>query len=917
VLVATLLADPQDATKRRELYKRLAGSASATATSGKEIEGGLLRWGSENEPDIVWFRETIKKQFGRPPRVLDPFSGGGAIPLEAMRLGCETFANDINPVAWFVLKCTLDFPQRFALVTEPLPDFAWSATGTPLLEACKPDQGDLAAHVRAWGHWVFAHAKERLARFYPKSGDSDIIAYLWARTVVCKNCRIRIPLLKTRWLCRTAKKAVALHLQPASAFDGLNMSVVELSDADRARYDATGTMNDSGVKCPCCPAQITMAELRAEGIAGRLGTIMTAVISEASVGKSYRSPSALDRQAADSADASLPELFADIPFGIPSEPLPSSDAPGIRVPLYGFDKWAKLFTSRQLYAIGTFLHVTRLARNEMRTLHYTDEFANAVLGYLACAISKNVDKNSTLVEWQPHTQKIGHTLKRFALPMSWDFAETNFLSSSTGNYIGAVEWIANILDKRLSDERQTTSLAPSITAEDAQDLALPIGFDVVITDPPYYGEIPYSDVMDLFYVWLRRLFHGLGSEFAHAFEAERGPKFDVKTDRGELIDDASRFGGDGKASKDAYERGMTAAFVRARQLLAPDGRAVIVFANKKPDAWETLVASVISAGFVVEASWPIATEMTNRTRALSSAALASSIWLVCRKRDEKVTAGWDSVTQDEMRAEIALRLQEFWDAGIRGPDFVWSAIGPALEAYSKYPRVRKVDDPDQHMSVSEFLSQVRREVVGFAAARVLNRSESIDDDLDAATIYYLLHRHDFQFEPVPVGASILYAISCNLRDSALVEEYDLLDRVGGATKKSRKSRDAGDALDDGSLNDEQQVVADESTGKKNVVLLKAWDRRMRQSLGEDTLGRRAPLIDQIHRLMRLWKSGDVSKVNEYIAARGLSSDQRAREVIQAIIELSERGTQERSILEAISNHLGGARPVAEAAPVLF
>jgi hypothetical protein len=271
-----------------------------------------------------------------------------------------------------------------------------------------------------------------------------------------------------------------------------------------------------------------------------------------------------------------------------------------------------------------------------------------------------------------------------------------------------------------------------------------------------------------------------------------------------------------------------------------------------------------------------------------------------------------------MRANVAQRLREFWDAGIRGPDFVWSAIGPALEAFSRYPRVRKVDSPDDSMTVSEFLTDVRREVVGFAAARVLHRSDDIESDIDGPTTYYLLHRNDFQFQPVPVGASILYAVSCNLRDTALIDEYDLLSRPGRVAKIAPAADEEVEdvtTITDFGVADSVETRAPKAD--KSLVQLKQWNDRKRLSLGEDAIGRPAPLIDQIHRLMRLWKSGDVSKVNDYIAARGLTSDRRAREVIQALIELAERGSEERSILEALSNHLGDARTAEEAMPALF
>lgn len=918
-LIATLLPDPGDPKKRAEIFRRLAGSIPENAASAKDVEGGILRWGSENGPDLRWFRDEIRKAYdGEAPRVLDSFAGGGAIPLEAMRLGCETTAMDINPVAWFVLKCTLDYPQRFAGKVHQLPRVVqWPGNQAPRLEIGQGQPDDLVAHVRAWGQWVLERTRVDLASYYPTIDDKPSMAYLWARTVRCKNCRATIPLLKTRWLCKTPKRAVALTMKPSADGSGVDFDVVELDKKERNRYDASGTMNSSGVRCPCCPAQMTMAELATEGKAERMSTVMTAVVTEGRDGKEFRLPTNLEVRRAAEAAGALDAVFKDIPHGLPSERLPTAEALGFRVQRYGIDRWDKLFTARQLLALGTLVKHTRSVREHMQAEHYDNEWTEAVTMYLAASLDRLLDFANCGVQFKIDVPTINHSFVRFALPITWDFAEGNPLGTGAGSYLLCYERILTALEAYRNIELPEKPVV-------RKDSAITAGgfdgtLDLVLTDPPYYDAIPYSDLMDFFYVWLRRVLEGLSPEIDAAFSTELSPKWMPSTNDGELIDDASRFDGSKAESKRSYEQGMYRAFESARLALKPTGRFVVVFAHKDPAAWETLVAAMIRAGFVVEASWPIATEQATRMRAQSSAALASSIWLVCKKRDGTARPGWDSSVREEMRNNVAQRLREFWDAGIRGPDFVWSAIGPALEAFSKYPRVRKVDSPDESMSVSEFLTDVRREVVGFAAARVLHRSDDVESDIDGPTTYYLLHRNDFQFEPVPVGASILYAVSCNLRDTTLIDEYDLLLRPGRAAKTA--AVDTEELQDDDALAGDLDVPGGDALQSvktdKSLVQLKQWNDRKRPSLGEDTIGRPAPLIDQIHRLMRLWKSGDVSKVNEYIAARGLSSDHRAREVIQAIIELAERATEERSILEAISNHLGDTRPAAEAMPALF
>ena len=320
----------------------------------------------------------------------------------------------------------------------------------------------------------------------------------------------------------------------------------------------------------------------------------------------------------------------------------------------------------------------------------------------------------------------------------------------------------------------------------------------------------------------------------------------------------------------------------------------MVFANKQPDAWETLVGALIRAGFVVDGSWPIQTERQTRLRSVGSAALASSIWLVCRKRAPG-GVGWDNAVLAEMRENITQRLRDFWDAGIRGPDFVWAATGPALEAFSKYPAVRKANATGERMTVSEFLREVRRMVVDFVVGRVLSQDgEAEVTGLDDLTTYYLLHRNDFGLEDAPVGGCILYALSCNLSDSALVNQHDLL-------VQSKNGAAPGDTDDDAAGDGESDDASESGGGAK--VKLKPWNRRQRSSLGlEGPGGRPAPLIDRAHKLMQLWRAGDQVRVNEYLDHRGLQREPLFHQLLQALIELAPAGSDERAVLEALSNH---------------
>ena len=752
---------------------------------------------------------------------------------------------------------------------------------------------------------MLERAKADLEPFYPMVEGKPTVAYLWARTVTCKNrsCNATIPLLKTRWLCKNDRKRVLLTMEPNEGRTGVvfgvqtEVPVVGANAAQRREHDrrvGAGTMSRTGATCPCCGGIMTMEDIRLEGKSGRLGALMTAVVVDSEKGKEYRLPRDEECDMASKAATELDRVFAEVPFGMPDEPLPGKEALGFRVPLYGLNRWGKLFTPRQLLALGVLVKHTRIAQDAMRCQPIEDGWAEAIAAYLSLSLDRAVSFNCVNVRWKLDAEAVVDAFARFALPMLWDCAEAVAIGSYAGGYLLCYERIATALDVLLAIRAAGEADVVKESAVRAMD---PCSFDLVVTDPPYYDAIPYSDLMDFFYVWLRRTLHGLSPEIDRAFHEPLAPKWDHERNDGELIDDSSRFGGDRTKSKEAYENGMYQAFQACHGALRPEGRLVIVFAHKQPDAWETLVSAIIRAGFVVDGSWPIQTEMANRTRALTSAALSSSVWLVCKKRPETARPGWDNLVLEEMRGKIATRLRDFWDAGIRGPDFVWAATGPALEAYSRYPAVKKANEQAKTLTVPEFLRQVRRIVVDFVVGRVLSANGSAEavSGLDDVTTYYLLHRHDFGMGDAPAGACILYAISCGLSDAVLAGQLDLLVRTSGKDA-SEESDDDGAATDDGE--------ADEGSGSK--VRLKPWHQRKRPGLGyEGTGGRTVPLIDQIHRLMHLWKAGDVAEVNGYLDGRGLRRNALFNQLLQALIELAQAGSDERSLLESLSNHLSG------------
>ncbi len=925
-VIATLLGDPGDPEGRRKLVERIGGKVvmrtknkAGKTVNVEETEGGVLHWGREASPDMTWFREEIRKAYGgRAPHVLDPFAGGGAIPLEAMRLGCEVTAIDVNPVAWFILKCTLEYPQKLAGKTFPLPKFALESpefmaefrkgagkaqeTGKKGRRAAggqtamfAPPDVDLGWHVRAWGHWVLRQAKADLEPLYPVIDSRPTVAYLWARTVTCKSCRATIPLLKTRWLCHTDEKRVVLTMTPRADGCGVTFGLAYPSSSQaRDRKLAKGTMSKAGAQCPCCPVIMTTEDIRLEAKAGRLASMSTAIVVDGPSGKEYRLPDDREHRAALAAEAMIGRVFAEVPFGLPDEPINTGSIKkgGVSVTRWGVGTWKQLFTPRQLVAIGTFVRYSRAVASEMTGREYPQPWVEAVSCYLAAMVDRLADYASTVVLWGGARETLAHTFTRFALPMTWDYAEVNAIGERTGGYPGALEWVARTVDHFV--KAGSAAIAPQVQCHSVLATSM-TGVDMVLTDPPYYDEIPYADLMDFFHVWARRVLWGLPG-FEPLLSRTAGPKWDHRAADGEIIDDESRFSGDSGASKLAYENAMAKAFEICSRTLKEDGRFVIVFAHKKPDAWEALVSAMIRAGLVVDGSWPIVTEMRGGVRNFGRASLSSSVWLVCKKRAGAARPGWDNRVLEEMRDNIRRRLRDFWDAGIRGPDFVWAATGPAMEAYSKHPVVKKANEPGQVMDVGEFLRHVRRIVVDFVVGRVLTHEGGAESvaGLDDVTTYYLLHRHDFGTGDAPAGACILYAVSCGLADRDLSDQWDLLVRTGA--KAGAAERDEDEESDD--EDDEES-----GGGSGSKVKLKSWDHRHRKGMGYDAEARPAPLIDQVHKLMHLWRAGDAPKVDEYLDTRVLRKNQLFHQLLQALVELAPGGSEERALLESISNHV--------------
>ena len=901
VTLAALLPDPTDAPEiMKAEYTRLSGSSLPDKQRDYlcDLIASFTRWGDENghgewddkDQKGRWInklriaRELIQMAYnGGPPKVMDMFAGGGAIPLEAMRLGCKVIANDYNPVAWFILKCTLEYPQRLAGKTHPLPNLN--------LDKC-PDlkKDDLADHVHLWGQWVLENARRELVQYYPVIDEKPTVAYLWARTIPCQDprCGGTTPLLKTLWVCKKAEKILpdtpenrnrldflrlkktknqtkviingkrALKLCPDPETKQVRFEIVVPKDADDV---GKSIMSGTTATCPFCGSQQPDDYIKRCGHEGKLKAQTTAVVYQEEYGKEYRPPTQAEIDAAEVSKETLGVIANQIPFGLPDESLPDSDTSGagraFTAPIYGFKKWSNLFTGRQLLALMTFVKWTRLAQAEMEKFRYSPEWIEAASAYLALLINKVADYNCTCARWQDNDEAINHLFDAARIPIVWDYVEANVIGEAVSSYQSHRTMQSRVL-ARLFYWPHIGDPLPSVNCGDVLEVQLPYNLELVVTDPPYYDAIPYADTSDFFFVWNKR--NGFIPETLGAQTSDS-----VVPKKGELIQHTTRFGGSEDKAKAHYTLGMTRAFEKAYHALSDDALFVIVFAHKEPDAWETLLEAIIGAGFTVTASWPIDTEKTNRVRAVNSAALATSLWLVCRKRPANTKAGHYSKVKEEMQERITERLRYFWDAGIQGPDFVWSAIGPALESYSSYKEVRRING--EVFTVVEFLTEVRRIVTDFALGQILHGAST--EALDEWTRYYLMHMNHFGTEDAPVGECILLAQGYGLSLDDLTAP-----RIGILKKAS-----SGSALH-----------------------LLGYTDRGSDRVGQPHTSGGLPMIDMLHRIMSLWKTGDTTQISTYLTEHGLRENDLFKSVVQTLIEMNPQGSDERSFLEAIISY---------------
>ncbi len=651
---------------------------------------------------------------GTRPLVVDPFAGGGSIPLEALRVGSDAFASDLNPVAVLLNKVMLEY----------IPKYGQS----------------LADEVRIWGEWIKKEALKELAEFYPKDSDGATpIAYLWARTIQCEGpgCGAEVPLVRSLWLAKKANRSIALQLVPLPAQKRVNFQIIikqidgwacqtnPKSKIQNPKFE--GTVKRGSVTCPCCGYTTPATQMRKQLSARHGGTrdarlLCVVTTKDHGSGRFYRLPLEKDFSTVQHAHSELTKQQAgtnDPLAEVPHEPTPEGKGKGAGRAFsqrnYGMETFADAYTERQLLTLTTLARILRESRGKKMP---------ETVRILSClALGRVNDLSMSLCRWLTSLEAIAAANGgQNRMPVVLDFVEANPFGGSGGDWLGQIDWIARVVE-----HIHACSLAPGTTAcSPAQNPTLPNdSADALITDPPYYDAFPYSDLSDFFFIWLKR---AVGMDVLD-YDGDLVPKGEEA-----VVYDVAHGGSEIK-DRIFFQREMTRAFSRWRDVTKPSGIGIVVFANKTTGGWESLIQSIIDAGWTATGSWPIDTERPNRQRAIDSAALGSSVHLICRPREHPD----GSVRTDDIGdwrdvlAELPLRIHDWMprlaEEGVVGADAIFACLGPALEIFSRYSRVEKASG--ESVPLNEYLEQVWAAVSREALSMIFEGAEGSGLEEDA------------------------------------------------------------------------------------------------------------------------------------------------------------------------------------------
>lgn len=769
VLFASLVDDP---SSRPEEFPTEEAQETERQRLFHLIEQ-LVKWeNSGNETVLAAARAEITRSCdGDPPPVLDPFAGGGSIPLEAQRLGLEAHASDLNPVAVLINKALIEIPPKFAGRPPVNPE----ANAGRMAATTWPGATGLAEDVRRYGAWMRDEAEKRIGHLYPKvnlpaehgGGEATVIAWLWARTVTCPNpaCGAEMPLVRSFWLSK--KKGKQAWVEPV-----VDRAAKRVDFEVRAGLGAPqeGTVERRGARCVACESPVPLDHVRSEGRAGRMSARLMAIVAEGQRGRVYLSPSDEHVHVAVSAE----------PTWRPDSPLPHNPR-DFKTPNYGMATFADLFTPRQLVALTTFSDLVMETRERVLADAVAGglpddgigieaggtgatAYADAIATYLGLASSRGSDYWSAICSWHAGRDTMRNTFARQAIPMVWDFAEANPISDSTGNFRGALEWVSKAVEALVPAE-SGTAIQMDATAS-INSVQMPL----ISTDPPYYDNIGYADLSDFFYVWIRR---SIGSIYPQLTSTLLVPKSQ------ELVATPYRFDGDKRRAQRFFEEGLGKAFEQMRA--AHDSRfpLTVYYAFKQSETedgdaatastgWETMLEGLFSAGFSVLGTWPMRTELANKVSGIDSNMLASSVVLVCRPRPEHAPIATRGEFVSALRRELPQALRLLQRGNIAPVDLAQAAIGPGMAVFSAYSKVVEADG--SRMPVRAALGLINQ-----VLDEVLAEQES---EYDPATRWSLAWFEQFGFGEGPFGDAEGYSRRYGIVVDSLAQDGFVSSRAG-------------------------------------------------------------------------------------------------------------------------------------------
>lgn len=672
----------------------------------------LVKWENSNSPEVLAAAkaEILRSTNNNPPALLDPFAGGGAIPLEAQRLGLKAHAHDLNPVAVMINKAMIEIPPRFAGQAPVNPDSRTRLDGAAGWQGA---QG-LAADVQYYGEWMKQEAFRRIGHLYPKvkvphelgGGEATVIAWIWARTVKCPNpaCGCEMPLASTFVLSK--KKGKEAWVKPITEGTSVHFEV-QYGKCPK-EYESFKVGRSAVFKCPCCGEITTDAYVKQHGKAHEMGSQLMAVVGEGKHGRIYLSP---DVEQTIAADVPAPESY-------PSGAMPENPR-WFSPPAFGMTDYSDLFTNRQLTALTTFSSLVAEAQakaeadavaagvvNDHIALSAGGSgaraYGEAVGVYLAFLVDQLTNQSASVCGWNSVNTQMRCVFARQAIPMAWDYAECNVFSTSSGSY-------SNLLDRMI---KAFDSLGYGTLGEVSQfDAQSDCGLRniMVSTDPPYYDNIGYADLSDFFYVWMRQ---SLKATYPKLFRTMLVPKAE------ELVATPYRFEGSTEKARDFFEDGMLHTCQQIYQYAREDIPVTIYYAYKQSDTdedsktastgWETMLSAIIRAGFAITGTWPMRTEKPGRTIEIGTNALASSIVIVCRKRPAEAPQTTRRGFIAKLKRELRPALQKLQRSNIAPVDLAQSAIGPGMGVYSRYGWVLEADG--SAMTVRSALQIINQEL---------------------------------------------------------------------------------------------------------------------------------------------------------------------------------------------------------------